>query len=468
MAWKGDYGAWGKGGGEREAEPSDNLYVWQLPQEADETFLEDLFKQVGNVVSCKVVPGKRYGFVRYGSIEEATAAVGALNGLECHNTVIKVKFADKQPGTGKGKGAFLPPQTPQVVAPPPHAPGQGGAPLTGGAAQGPWHGGGGGEESQAAPSNNLYAWQLPQDCDDQFLRELFEQVGAVTSVKCVTDKRYGFIRFETTEQATIAIQEIDGLSCNGTTIKVKFADASKKGGGKGKDQAHGQWQGQPAYSSGAHVVEPPASLHQTGARLFVEDLPTSLSSQDIGSIFDQYSSGAQCEVLKGTSSELIAMITVGTYEEAQWIVENLNGNIPQGLNSPLRISMAQWPAAPPRNVPSPYGKSSGKASPKGAYHQRASPYANPHSAGVHAAPENDPNNTNVYAYQLPNGCDDDRLRQMFQECGTILSVKCMTDKRFGFVKFGSVEEAQNAITLVNGSFIDDTTVKCQFANRNKQ
>merc|ERR1711970_9993 len=47
----------------------------------------------------------------------------------------------------------------------------------------------------ATPSDNLYVWNLPVGADDNFLRELFCQVGNVVSVKCILDRRYGFVRF---------------------------------------------------------------------------------------------------------------------------------------------------------------------------------------------------------------------------------------------------------------------------------
>lgn len=68
--------------------------------------------------------------------------------------------------------------------------------------------------------------------------DLFGQVGEIVSAKCVTGKGYGFVRFETVEMATQAIQEVNDLPFNGTTIRVKYAD-NKKGGGKGWDQSGG-------------------------------------------------------------------------------------------------------------------------------------------------------------------------------------------------------------------------------------
>jgi len=245
---------------------------------------------------------------------------------------------------------------------------------------------------------------------------------------------------------------------SGTTIKVKYAD-NKKGGGNGYDQSGSYDQsGGLADEGAAHVVPPPTTLQSSGARIFIEDLPSEISPEDVLDIFDNYCAADDCQVLWSDSSQSIAMIYVQTASEAEWILENLNGNIVEGLDSPIRVSMAQQPMEPPQRIAPLYEKADAPESAS----RRHSP---DDSAG--AASEPGAESTNVYVYRLPDGSDDDYLRELFQDCGTIVSVKCVATKRYGFVKFSSTDEAQHAIDTMSGLEIEgsEQAIVCQFANR---
>jgi cold-inducible RNA-binding protein len=60
---------------------------------------------------------------------------------------------------------------------------------------------------------------------------------------------------------------------------------------------------------------------------------------------------------------------------------------------------------------------------------------------------------------------DQSLRAAFEQCGTVMEAKVITDRDsgrsrgFGFVTLGSSEEAQNAIQQLDGSEIDGRSVR---------
>ena len=62
------------------------LYVGNIPFQAEQNDLEDLFKQAGNVISVKIVKdnitgqSKGFGFIEMSSDEEAKKAVDMFNG----------------------------------------------------------------------------------------------------------------------------------------------------------------------------------------------------------------------------------------------------------------------------------------------------------------------------------------------------------------------------------------------------
>ncbi len=72
---------------------------------------------------------------------------------------------------------------------------------------------------------------------------------------------------------------------------------------------------------------------------------------------------------------------------------------------------------------------------------------------------------NIYVGNLSYNFTEDRLRGMFEEFGTVESVKVIMDrfsgksKGFGFVEMPSNSEADQAIKALNGKFFDDRNIK---------
>ena len=66
----------------------------------------------------------------------------------------------------------------------------------------------------------------------------------------------------------------------------------------------------------------------------------------------------------------------------------------------------------------------------------------------------------LYVGNLTYGTNDDTLRQLFEEHGAVTSAQVIMDrdtgrsKGFGFVEMANEQEAQNAITALNGKQVD--------------
>ncbi len=73
-------------------------------------------------------------------------------------------------------------------------------------------------------------------------------------------------------------------------------------------------------------------------------------------------------------------------------------------------------------------------------------------------------NLKLYVGNLPFGASEEDLKKLFSEAGAVQSVKIVTDsysgrsRGFGFVEMTSQEEAQKAISLVNGKTLMDRTL----------
>lgn len=90
---------------------------------------------------------------------------------------------------------------------------------------------------------NIYVANIPFKASEGELKELFEQHGAVKSVKIIMDKEtnrsrgFGFVEMEDAGSGKQAIQELNGFSFQGKELVVTEArpktDGPRGGGGGG-------------------------------------------------------------------------------------------------------------------------------------------------------------------------------------------------------------------------------------------
>lgn len=88
------------------------LYVGNLPFSATESTLSDLFSQIGQVDSARLITdrdsgrSKGFGFVEMGTDEEAQKAIAELNGKEVDGRALTVNEAKPQEPRSGGGGGF--------------------------------------------------------------------------------------------------------------------------------------------------------------------------------------------------------------------------------------------------------------------------------------------------------------------------------------------------------------------------
>jgi RNA recognition motif-containing protein len=84
-------------------EPTKKLFVWSLSWGLSWQDLKEAFNEHGEVVYSKIITdretgrSKGFGFVEFASIEDATAAKDAMDGVELDGREIKVDFAEEKP-----------------------------------------------------------------------------------------------------------------------------------------------------------------------------------------------------------------------------------------------------------------------------------------------------------------------------------------------------------------------------------
>ena len=91
-------------------------------------------------------------------------------------------------------------------------------------------------------SNKLFVGGLSWDTDDNGLRDAFEPYGEIREAKVITDREtgrsrgFGFVTYNSPDDATKAMEAMNGASLDGRNLKVDIAQDRRggRGGGGGR------------------------------------------------------------------------------------------------------------------------------------------------------------------------------------------------------------------------------------------
>jgi len=79
----------------------------------------------------------------------------------------------------------------------------------------------------------------------------------------------------------------------------------------------------------------------------------------------------------------------------------------------------------------------------------------------------------IYVGNLNYETTEDDLRDVFKECGNVLSIKIITDaytgksRGFGFIEMETESEAQQAIDTLNGREVNGNQIRVNVAKENR-
>jgi len=413
-------------------EPSDNLYINGLPSPSvDKAGLEAACVVMGlTVVRTKVIPdtrgqGSSAAMVQFASVEEATAAIEGLNGIEPSQIGLTVGGASGGLSVGGSSGS------------------QGGGTLTLKYA-------GTGEAS-----DNVYVAGLPSPSVYMpGFNELFSVNGfTVVRSKAIADTRgagssCAMVQFASVEEAGAAIDALNGQSCQecgltaagfppaASSTAAAYAPPARSAKGKGKGVVVPPPSGngklvsppqRPVSRIGSAAGERPLVVKYQGDgspsdNLYLNGLPAAGITEDV--LYELFSS-LQCKVVRckavpdtrGIGSSA-AMVQVASLAEAAWAIESLNGQY--------------W---------STVGGASGADSSLGLI--------------VKYAGDGAPS-SNLYITGLPSpSIEQSKLNQIFAELGlTVVRSKIIPDTKglgssAAMVQVGSVSEASHAISQLS-------------------
>ena len=261
-----------------------NVYVANLPPTFTTQDLDAMFRVFGEIITSKILidqttgMGRGVGFVRFDKYSEAETAITALNGQEIPGSPVPltVKFANppklavqnQQQALQTGgspiatmSSAIATLQQQQQQAKRNNIPSGGGPmrhslasmrfnPISSLGASPVATAAAAAAAAQLALSNPtlslslnsttttnawcLFVYNIPEECEDSLLYQLFSPFGAISSVNIIRDlatkktKRYGFVNMVNYEEAAKAISHLNGYTLDGKQLQVSFKSTKSK------------------------------------------------------------------------------------------------------------------------------------------------------------------------------------------------------------------------------------------------
>ncbi|KAL8514268.1 hypothetical protein ACS0TY_013402 [Phlomoides rotata] len=274
---------------------------------------------------------------------------------------------------------------------------------------------------------NLFIKNLDPSIDTKALYETFSAFGSVLSCKVAIDhtgksKGYGFVQFDKEESAQNAINRLNGMLINDRKVYVgTFVRRQERNRGKGS----------PKFTN-----------------VYVKNLSESITNESFKKMFEKFGVITSALVMKDANgkSKCFGFVNFETPESAAAAVENLNESSLD--DKVLYVGKAEKKAEREAELRAQYLR------------ERNNRFEKLKGA-------------NLYLKNLDETINEEKLRELFSEFGTITSCKLMHDpngvsKGSGFVAFSSPEEATKALNKMNGKMIGRKHLYVAVAQRREE
>ncbi|KAB2635334.1 polyadenylate-binding protein 3 [Pyrus ussuriensis x Pyrus communis] len=275
---------------------------------------------------------------------------------------------------------------------------------------------------------NVFIKNLDKSIDHKALLDTFSTFGNVLSCKVALDssgqsKGYGFVQFDNEESAQEAIKKLNKMLINGKLVYVGL------------------------FQRGQERNQPNGSPHFTN--VYVKNLSETTTDEDLKKIMGEHGNITSAVVMRDGSgkSRCFGFVNFEKPEAAAAAIEKLNGSTISG-DKVLFVGRAQR-------------KSEREAELRAKFEQeRLSRFEKLQGA-------------NLYLKNLDDTINDEKLKELFSEFGTITSCKVMLDqqgvsKGSGFVAFSTPEEANKALAEMNGKMIGRKPLYVAVAQRKEE
>jgi len=271
---------------------SGNIFVKNLDKTIDNKILYDTFSGFGNILSCKISydengNSRGFGFIHYETNESAEDAIKAVNGKLLNG---KKAFV----------GLFVPKKD---------------------------------RLKEFSPKwTNIYIKNLSKTVGDDKFKELFGKYGTITSAVLSKDeqnqsKGFGFINYETHEQAQAAIDDMNGKEIDGTQVYV----------GRAQKKSEREKELREMFEK---LKRERMSKYQ-GVNLYVKNLEETIDDAKLRQEFQHVGTITSAKVMRDDkgNSKGFGFVCFATPDEATKAVTEMNGKML--LNKPIYVALAQ-------------------------------------------------------------------------------------------------------------------------------
>lgn len=268
---------------------------------------------------------------------------------------------------------------------------------------------------------NVFIKNLETSIDNKALHETFSAFGNVLSCKVAMDSNgqsrgFGFVQFDNDKSAKIAIEKLDGMLINDKKVYVGY------------------------------FVRRQESSSPKFTNVYVKNLSESYTDEDLKQLFNTFGVITSAVIMKheNGNSKCFGFVNFQSSDSAATAVEKLNGSTTND-GKVLFVGRAQKKSEREAELKALFEQEKLKTSEK--------------SQGA-----------NLYLKNIDKSFNDEKLKELFSEFGTITSCKVMSDARgrskgFGFVAFSTPEEASKAINEINGKMVGQKPLYVSVAQR---
>ncbi|OLP78827.1 Polyadenylate-binding protein, cytoplasmic and nuclear [Symbiodinium microadriaticum] len=289
-----------------------------------------------------------------------------------------------------------------------------------------------------ANNSNVYVANLDKNIDNKALHDTFSVFGEIRSCKVAADLLgnsfgYGFVHFETEEAAKDAIERLNNVEVGGQKIQVCMCENRKEGA--------------------------PNSAEDF-TNLYVKCFPSSWDEEAVRCEFSKFGRLTGIAVRTDAQGRRSAFVNFELHDDARRCVQEMHMKDmrgPEEQDTPEEVGSDGHPLSR-------------------LYVQRAQPKSERERIlkkqfAEDAALKN-PSKISLYVKGLHEDITDEDLRKLFEPFGHVLSASAPSDangkcRGFGFVNFGSLEEATKAVSQMHLRVVHGRPIHVDLAESKK-
>uniref|UniRef100_A0A0D9W6V6 PABP n=1 Tax=Leersia perrieri TaxID=77586 RepID=A0A0D9W6V6_9ORYZ len=272
---------------------SANIFIKNLDKAIDNKTLHDTFSAFGKILSCKVATdgmgqSKGFGFVQYEKGEDAQSAIKSLNGMLINDKPVYV-------------GPFLRKQERE-------------------------------NSVDKTKFNNVFVKNLSESTAKEDLVKVFGAYGNITSAVVMVgmdgkSRCFGFINFESPDDAARAVEELNGKKINDKEWYV----------GRAQKKSEREMELKRRFEQSMRDA---ADKYQ-GLNLYLKNLDDSIGDDQLCELFSNYGKITSYKIMRDANgvSKGSGFVAFSTREEASQALTEMNGKMISG--KPLYVALAQ-------------------------------------------------------------------------------------------------------------------------------